>query len=708
MTETETMAFQSGGCFADLLFGCGCRRARRIFKAVVVPALAALMPAALKAAGSVDRPLIRAALAEGVFELADYRGMDGCIMLSNGDMEVILAGNYTRRVLSIRAGGVENLAKVRPFRNDGVPRQFLAWLPLDGLRIDAFGPNGESQQPPFVYQHHELVSVGPRSVAFQSPPDAALEAQMLQTFEVAENENALYWTVAIKNLASEPRKWSVWFRNELESDESFLVLPLEGEPGRLLSGLDAGAIEDAAEREDVRRMAEAIFFHAEGMAALAPCKFPIYGRKVASFSRAGWAAAVRHSSVLSVSWPVGGEGAEYFMKSPFATWLQEGAFSMELESPRAEIPAGGTHEFRTQWRVFRLRKPVAAFEHCREFFPHIRAAALKLPAPRRGVFKVAVGSSANSEDAVAAVKEAFAEARAGLGGMEPHTFYFIDGMKFKRFKNIEAAYAILAEQAGAARLIGVDTASYQALSHKDFLGTGFTVAAFAGDISVEPFYVTGLELKAADEKNMGKFERERHQALRVAAHREKGRELARKVRIPVNEPYFMLWASTTHTPRHYWVYAGFLDVMGIDAPCAGGGLMCTGRIYADGKFHEDAAMVTVLSGNFDYGVHCAASSEKGGVAEKTLANLNNSLELLGNDKPDFVAAYFCASWSDQYNEKGSNVAGHEAMTRRLPGVPIFGRYCAGELGQVRNNGPNFSDAGLSFILCVKQRNASAE
>jgi len=379
---------------------------------------------------------------------------------------------------------------------------------------------------------------------------------------------------------------------------------------------------------------------------------------------------------------------------------------MEVESPRTGLGPGEALEFQTEWRVSELRKPVESFADVQEAFPHIQAAAMCLPAPKRGPFKVAVGSSANKEDAAAAVKEAFAGARAGLGGMEPHTFYFIDGMKFKGFKNIDAAYAILGEQAAGARLIGVDTASYQALGQKDFLDTGFTVAAFSGDIGVDYFYTTGLELKAENEKNMTAFEREQHQDRRVSAHREKGRELARKVKIPVNEPYFMLWASTTHTPRHYWVYSGFLDVMGIDAPCAGGGLMCSGRIYADGQFREDAAMVLVLSGDFDFGVHCAATLGKGGIGEKTLANLNAALEQMGTGSPDFVVAYFCASWSDQYNEKGSNIASRDAMAARLPGVPVFGRYCAGELGQVRNNGPNFGDAGLSFILCVKQRGAA--
>lgn len=664
-----------------------------------------LMGICLLAAGAAEKKL-----ADGVYEVDGYRGWRGAIKLTNGDMEVMLCPWGSWRVASMTTRACENLVLEERFRNDGKIEPFQGWLPMDGLRMDVHGPKGENQLPNLFYKDHKRLRPSRQSITFESVPDDALGVQMRQTYTVDKDDNVLRWTATLKNVGREKAAWSLWLRGMVTSDGSFLIVPLEGESAmpKGWKGMDADTGQSDEEKAYRRKLLENTVHPAEGMVILASGRGNGIGDGVVTDSRAGWAAVVKGHSALAVKYAVHPDQA-YTAGGPFSTWQIAEAMSMEPESPHVELEPGAELVFETEWRPVPLRKKVEAFADAEAAAAHIRPALFKTPWPKRGPFRVAVGSSSNKEDAEAAVREAFEEARVGLNGMPPHLFYFIDGLKFKGFANIEKAYEILPSLTGDTRLVGVDTATYQALSQEDFLGTGISVVAFAGDIAVQPYFVTGLptinilgERAGQGVKPMTPWERGMMNAERLKVHREKGRELARQVAIPANENYFMMWASTTHTPRHYWTYAGFLDVMGLDVPCLGGGLQDTGRIYVNGEWHPNAAMVLMVSGDFDVGIHGTASMEPGNMGAKALANVEEALKRLGSDKPDFLVTYLCASWSDQYNEKGSNIAEHKALTTRLPDVPIIGRYCAGELGQVANGGPNFSDAGLFFCLAAKQ------
>ena len=162
-----------------------------------------------------------------------------------------------------------------------------------------------------------------------------------------------------------------------------------------------------------------------------------------------------------------------------------------------------------------------------------------------------------------------------------------------------------------------------------------------------------------------------------------GSSLANKLHRTDKDRVLILIADA-HAPKNQYLVEGVQQVLGKQFPITGG---CANKnagqtfVYFGGQMHEDAAVGIMLSGDFQVSLSGRQANEN----EKVIATANEgaSEALRGvKGKPVAVLAFNCAGRRSKLNDYGEELA---AMQKALgEELPLFGCYCAGEIGPVDN------------------------
>lgn len=160
-----------------------------------------------------------------------------------------------------------------------------------------------------------------------------------------------------------------------------------------------------------------------------------------------------------------------------------------------------------------------------------------------------------------------------------------------------------------------------------------------------------------------------------------GNRLASKLR-RTDRDRLVILIPDAHAPKNQYLVEGMQQVLGGQFPITGG---CVNKnagqtfVYFKGKMYEDAALAVMLSGDFQV----ALSGRQANENEKVIATANEGArEALqkAKGKPVAALAFNCAGRRSKLNDYGEELAAmQKALGRDLP---LFGCYCAGEIGPV--------------------------
>lgn len=174
------------------------------------------------------------------------------------------------------------------------------------------------------------------------------------------------------------------------------------------------------------------------------------------------------------------------------------------------------------------------------------------------------------------------------------------------------------------------------------------------------------------EEHRGQIERLLHAA---------GQKLANKLRRSPQDKLLILLADA-HSPKNQALVEGMQKVVGPKFPITGG---CANKnagqtfVYFRGKMYEDSALALVLSGDFRVGLAGRQAKDNENVirtAQQGAAEALNAVQ----GKPLGALAFDCAGRRNKLKNIQDELA---AMQRALgKDLPLFGCYCAGEMGPV--------------------------
>lgn len=180
-----------------------------------------------------------------------------------------------------------------------------------------------------------------------------------------------------------------------------------------------------------------------------------------------------------------------------------------------------------------------------------------------------------------------------------------------------------------------------------------------------------------------------------------GEKLASKIKRRDNDKVLVLIADA-HSPKAQYLVEGLQKVLGGKFPITGG---CANKnagqtfVYFNGELHEDAAVGIMLSGDFNVSLSGRQANENDTVISS--ANVAAMEALKGLDgKPVAMLAFNCAGRRSKLDDYEEELA---AMQKAIgKDLPLFGCYCAGEIGPVdiEDKDPNILSGGSGWHVMV--------
>ena len=162
-----------------------------------------------------------------------------------------------------------------------------------------------------------------------------------------------------------------------------------------------------------------------------------------------------------------------------------------------------------------------------------------------------------------------------------------------------------------------------------------------------------------------------------------GSKLASKLRRTDRDRLVILIADA-HAPKNQYLVEGVQQVLGGQFPITGG---CVNKnagqtfVYFKGKMYEDAAIAVMLSGDFQVSLSGRQAKENAKVIATANQGAAQALKR-AKGKPVAALAFNCAGRRSKLKDYGEELA---AMQKALgKDLPLFGCYCAGEMGPVDN------------------------
>lgn len=193
----------------------------------------------------------------------------------------------------------------------------------------------------------------------------------------------------------------------------------------------------------------------------------------------------------------------------------------------------------------------------------------------------------------------------------------------------------------------------------------------------------GLSVSAALETELGtaKLSFDDHQAeIRGRLH-VAGKQLADKLPHTGKDRLVILIADA-HSPKNQSLVEGMQQVLGKTFPITGG---CANKnagqtfVYFDGKARPDSAVALVLAGDFRVALAGRQANENDAVIATAKQGAEEALAKT-EGQPFAVLAFNCAGRRSKLKKYEDELAAMQAAIGKE--MPLFGCYCAGEMGPV--------------------------
>lgn len=194
---------------------------------------------------------------------------------------------------------------------------------------------------------------------------------------------------------------------------------------------------------------------------------------------------------------------------------------------------------------------------------------------------------------------------------------------------------------------------------------------------------SGVAVSAALERNFGVArltvadnEAEIARRLRAA-----GARLARKLGSGSNGKLLLLLADA-HAPKNQFLVEGVQTVLGKDFPIVGG---CANKnagqtyVYYRGRMFKDSGIALLLAGDFQVGLAGRKAKDNARVIATAKEAAAEALARI-KGKPFAALAFNCAGRKGKLKNLEDELAAIQSALGTT--LPLFGSYCAGEIGPV--------------------------
>lgn len=300
--------------------------------------------------------------------------------------------------------------------------------------------------------------------------------------------------------------------------------------------------------------------------------------------------------------------------------------------------------------------------------------------------------------ALAATHEAFATLQKQLGDRKPKCYIISDNLAAAgaindEFKKLFAGVPF----AG----IGTNWNEYLPID-RDTLGQapekerGIVITAILGDVDVQIQTVEGLTMKEVSYQQPEAEQRKQWDA-QGPLHEGKGTELVKKMTFPTGEGItnVLIVVGTMHTPRQEYVFKGIKDALPAGVKLVGGAGSNFSTLYDNGRTFPSGLVGIRLSGKFQAVVTGSSSRGKPNLGVAVDEHLTELEAQLGGAKPTSLVYFGCAAWKKQLPDQ------QKALQAKLPeGMGIFGQYCGGEIGVLKDKPEPVAGTGLCVMVLM--------
>jgi len=193
----------------------------------------------------------------------------------------------------------------------------------------------------------------------------------------------------------------------------------------------------------------------------------------------------------------------------------------------------------------------------------------------------------------------------------------------------------------------------------------------------------GVSVAAALVTGMGvsKLSMEDKRELIESRLRAAGAKLAKQLR-KTDRDRLLILIPDAHSPKNQYVVEGAQKVLGGKFPITGG---CVNKnagqtfVYYRGQMHQDSAVALMLSGDFRVALAGRQAKENDKVISTAREGAEEALTRF-KGKPTAVLAFNCAGRRSKLKNMDDELAAIQKAIGK--DVPLFGCYCAGEIGPV--------------------------
>lgn len=275
------------------------------------------------------------------------------------------------------------------------------------------------------------------------------------------------------------------------------------------------------------------------------------------------------------------------------------------------------------------------------------------------------------EDPVAAGKAAAQALQKAMGDAPLQAVILSECFEDREYKEelIKGVCSVLPDQLV---LGGATYGSFTQEGCTDFDSVG--LLGIGGDgISVATALVTEL--------GTSKLTFEEHESEIKQRLRKAGKELAKKIR-KTDDDRLLIVIPDAHSPKCQYLVEGAQQVLGNQFPITGG---CVNKnagqtfVYYGGKLHEDAAVAVMLSGDFRVSLAGRMAKTNEAVIQSAGEGAAEALERFKGE-PLAVLAFNCAGRRSKLDDYDEELEAIQAQIGK--DLPLFGCYCAGEIGPV--------------------------
>ena len=160
--------------------------------------------------------------------------------------------------------------------------------------------------------------------------------------------------------------------------------------------------------------------------------------------------------------------------------------------------------------------------------------------------------------------------------------------------------------------------------------------------------------------------------------------------------------SDAHSPTNQYVVEGVQTVVGGQFPVTGGSVNKNAGqtfVYFQGQMHQDSAFALMLSGEFEVALTGRYADENAAVIRTAKEGAAEALRGL-KGQPIAMLAFNCGGRRGKLDDVAQELAAFQASVGNQ--LPLFGCYCAGEIGPVDSSDkkPNVLSGGTGWHVMV--------